>query len=140
MRAKDLWLAHVSVTMLTCGSFVINFVDTSILMSFGLGFLTLGSGYNILVRSLLASLVESHQIGMLYTIIGVLKTVDILIAGPILAICFRTGMNCGEDWIGLPFIMSGTFFASATITISLINLSRLDRIRPVEEEAEEVSE
>lgn len=49
------------------------------------------------LRSLLASVVESHHVGMLYTVIGIYETVGTLVAGPLLAMSFRTGLDWGED-------------------------------------------
>jgi hypothetical protein len=64
-------------------------------MIVGLGISALGSGYNFLIRSLLASVVETDHIGMLYTRISIFETVGVLVAGPLLAMSFRTGMVWG---------------------------------------------
>lgn len=95
-------------------------------MSFGLGLLSLGSGYTLLVRSLLASMVEKNQIGTIYTMISAIETIGILIAGPLLAISFRIGMEKDGGWLGLPYIVAGFLFALATFMVSAIQSSRLE--------------
>lgn len=125
-QAKDFWLARGSVVLLMFGAFIIGLAATPVLMIIGVGVLALGSGYTILIRSLLASVVEKHQIGTLYTIIGVLETVGILIAGPLLAFSYRVGLAWEGAWIGLPYIVAGGLFALAALTLSLVvNMSHL---------------
>ncbi|KAB5551178.1 putative MFS transporter [Coniochaeta sp. 2T2.1] len=110
----NLWLARASVMLLTVGALTIGLSTTSIVTMIGLGIFALGSGYNFLVRSLLASVVENDHIGMLYTVIGICETVGILVAGPLLAASFRTGMDWGGDiWLGLPYLAAGSLFAVA---------------------------
>lgn len=136
-RAKDMWLARVSVFLLTLGAFVIGLADSPALMAVGLGAMALGSGYALLIRSLLASVVDKHQIGTLYTMIGVLETVGVLVAGPLLAASYRTGMDWEGAWVGLPYIMAGCLFASAALTMSLVRLSRLEHSKTAEGEGDE---
>lgn len=83
-RAKDLWLARAGGSLLTLGAFTIGIAGEPVLMSIGLGLLSLGSGYTLLVRSLLASTVEKNQVGTMYTTISALEIIGILVAGPLL--------------------------------------------------------
>lgn len=94
-------------------------------MVFGLGVFALGSGYNILIRSLLASVVEKDNIGMLYTMMSIAETIGALVAGPLLAVSFRTGMEWGTGWIGLPYISAGCLLVVATTIVFSTSLSRL---------------
>lgn len=124
--ARDLWLARSSSLLLTLGAFIIGLAGEPVLMSIGLGVLSLGSGYTLLVRSLLASTVEKNQIGTMYTVIGTIETIGMLTAGPLLANSFRIGMERGGGWLGLPYIVAGFLFALATFTVSVIRTSRLE--------------
>ncbi|KAK1565903.1 uncharacterized protein LY79DRAFT_529794, partial [Colletotrichum navitas] len=121
----NLLLARASVALLTVGAFTIGCSDTSKAMVVGLSIFALGSGYNILIRSLLASVVEKDNIGMLYTIMSISETIGALVAGPLLAATFRTGMNWGGPWIGLPYISVGSLLAIATAVVFFTGLSRL---------------
>jgi hypothetical protein len=94
-------------------------------MIVGLGIFALGSGYNFLVRSLLASVVENDHIGMLYTMISIFETIGVLVAGPLLAMSFRTGMVWGGVWLGLPYFAAGFLFVVAATAVHSISLSRL---------------
>lgn len=87
--------------------------------------MSLGSGYNLLVRSLLASTVEKSHIGTMYTVIGTLETVGILISGPLLAITFRVGMEGEGRWLGLPYIVAGLLLSLAAVIVCVIRVSSL---------------
>lgn len=126
-RVKDLWLARASSVLLTLGAFTIGLAAEPVLMSIGLGLLSLGSGYTLLIRSVLASTVEKNHIGTMYTMIGTIETIGILIAGPLLAISFRIGMEGDKRWLGLPYIVAGFLFALATLTVFIIRVSSLEQ-------------
>ncbi|WQF90194.1 Putative major facilitator superfamily, MFS transporter superfamily [Colletotrichum destructivum] len=121
----NLVLARASAALLTLGAFTIGCSDTSVTMVFGLGIFALGSGYNILIRSLLASVVDKDNIGMLYTMMSISETIGALVAGPLLAASFRTGMGWGGPWIRLPYMSAGFLLAVATMVVCSTNLSRL---------------
>lgn len=98
-------------------------------MCIGLGLISLGSGYTLLIRSLLASTVEKYHIGTMYTMISTVETIGILIAGPLLAMSFRIGMEGDGTWLGLPYIVAGFLFALATLTVCVIRASSLEQPR-----------
>jgi MFS family permease len=125
-RAKDLWLARASCVLATFGAFTIGLAGEPAVMSVGLGLMTLGSGYNLVVRSLLASTVEKNHVGTMYTVIGTIETVGILVSGPLLAITFRVGMEVDGGWLGLPYIVAGLLLSLAAVTVCLVRVSRLE--------------
>jgi len=65
---------------------------------------------------------------MLYTVIGICETAGALVAGPLLAMSFRAGLDWGGDWLGLPYIAAGSLFAVAAIALCSIGQSTLQRI------------
>jgi hypothetical protein len=83
---------------------------------------SLGGGYNVLVRSLLTSIVEASHVGTLYNTIAVTETIGMLFAGPLLSSSFRSGLDLGGAWIGLPFIVAGGFFATAMVIVLSVRL------------------
>jgi hypothetical protein len=126
-QSRNLWLARISVFMSTFGSFTIGLSETEGLMYVGLGFFALGYGYPPLIRSLLASIIDKRHSNMMYTTISVFETMGSIVAGPLLAASFRTGLEWGSAWIGLPFLVAGCLFGSATIAVSAMNRSSLER-------------
>lgn len=90
---KDLWLTRASVLMLTIGAFMVSLTENPVLIAVRLAFIALGSGYTFLVRSLLISVLEKRYIGTRYTMIRIFKTVGALLAGPLLAASYRTGLD-----------------------------------------------
>lgn len=144
-RSKDLWLARASAVFSAIGVFCIGFSGTPVLMisgrwiwserlrpmcnkltceTSGIAIWALGSGYNLLVRSLLTSIVEQHHVGTLYNTMAVLETTGALVAGPLLSTTFRKGLDLGGAWIGLPFIGTGVLFTTAAILVCSVRLPR----------------
>jgi hypothetical protein len=126
-QGRNLWLARLSVSMSTLGSFTIGLSGTVYLLSVGLGLFALGTGYPPLIRSLLASIVDKRHFNMMYTTIRVFVTMGSIVAGPLLAASFRKGMEWDGTWIGLPFLVAGSLFGCAAIAVSSMSQSRLER-------------
>jgi hypothetical protein len=79
-------------------------------MIFGLAFLTLGSGYHAVIRSLLSVLVDQEHIGRLFAAIAVIEMFGALIEGPGLAMLYRMGLQKGGAWASAPFwAITGTW-------------------------------
>jgi hypothetical protein len=81
-----------------------------------------GSGYNVIVRGLLASGVESTHLGAVFNAAGVLESIGALVAGPLLAISFRVGLRLEGIWIGLPFMAAAGLFSVATVMLFTLRL------------------
>ena len=62
----------------------------------------------------------SRHVATLYTAVGITETAGGLLAGPLLAASFRTGMDWGGAWIGLPYIAAGGLFTVATIAVTFV--------------------
>jgi hypothetical protein len=93
-------------------------------MILGLIITTLGTGYTLLTRSLLTSLVEKHHIATLYNTMAVLETIGTVVAGPIMAGTFRWGLEMGGGWIGMPFLCAGVMFGTAAVVVWIVRLGK----------------
>ena len=84
---------------------------------------TLGTGFAPVIRSLVTSLVESHDpntasdIGRLYALISAMEGIGSLVAAPGMAWAFRFGMSLGTRWLGLPFGLAAILFALVSIIV-----------------------
>ena len=108
--SKDLWLARVSCILVSIGYGVFGFAPDIAVAILGMIIYTFGNGHGSLIRSLLTSLVEKHHFARLFTLIGIVNTVGLMIRGPLLAGLFQEGLQFGGLWVGLPFyLISGTF-------------------------------
>ena len=120
--AKDLLLARISLLLMAMGAFVIGLAGNLVLLVFGTVLLSIGSGYSLLARSLLSSLVMEQHAGMLYTTIGVLENISQLVAGPLISTIFRLGLALGDQWVGLPYLMVGGSYAFSLLIIWFVDL------------------
>jgi hypothetical protein len=74
------------------------------------------------VRGLLASVVESTHLGVVFNAAGILESIGALVAGPLLAISFRVGLRLEGIWIGLPFMAAAGLFSIATVILFTLRL------------------
>lgn len=134
-RLKDLWLARASCLLCVVGTLAIGLSEYPVFMIIGwntyfcfdwtrltcdetgCAIWSFGSGYRLLVRSILTSIVEQHHIGILNNTMAMLETVGSLIGGPLLSVTFRAGLDMGGNWIGLPFIGTGMMYLTAAIVV-----------------------
>jgi hypothetical protein len=123
--SKDLWLARSSAFLLAVGSLIIGFADITPILILGLSLYALGSGYNLLVRSILASVGAANS-GIIFTTISLFENIGGLVAGPLLATSFNAGLGWGGWWIGLPFIVAGCLYSAAVVLIACATLSALE--------------
>lgn len=88
----------------------------------------LGSGYTLVLRSLIAQLVEPHHRNTILTAVAIMGQIGTAIGSPLYAFCFRVGLSLSDGrfgqgkaiWIGLPFGMAAAF-----LTITLVMLCRI---------------
>ncbi|KAK1754030.1 major facilitator superfamily domain-containing protein [Echria macrotheca] len=121
-RTKDLWLARVSGIIQVLGSAIIGLAPTPAALVAGVGISGLADSYGFFLRSLMTSLM-GRDTGILYTAIGLLSSLGIFIANPLLSALFRRGIDIGGPWVGLPFLAAAMLFA---IALSMIAFIRVD--------------
>lgn len=91
----------------------------------------MGSGYNLVLRSILVQLVEPAYRGTLLTTITMLENTSSVIAGPLFSLTFRAGLalsrrNGGDGnplWIGLPFMVAAGLLTVTVVVLYCIRVS-----------------
>ncbi|KFG83653.1 hypothetical protein MANI_015986 [Metarhizium anisopliae] len=117
---KDVWMARASAMFLLLGAFCLGLAPTLETFLSSLVIFTVGIGYNLILRSLIASYAKDDKTGLMFTAISVSEGLGGLIAGPIMAMLFRVGLNLGRAWIGLPFLFAGLLFSTSTLIVFLV--------------------
>ncbi|KAL2262526.1 hypothetical protein VTK26DRAFT_1056 [Humicola hyalothermophila] len=125
---KDLWIGRWSGIVQIVGSLLVAVAAHGGLFSFGLIWLALGSGMTSVIRSLLNALVEEHHVGTLNSLVSLMETVGMILAGPLLAKALSVGLNLGGAWMGLPFFVAALLFVFAT---TILWTFRLPHGRPL---------
>lgn len=110
-QKRDLLLARGSAGLMLVGWAAIGFSPNAILFTVSLMVATIGNGFPVFLRSFLTGLVEPNRVAELYTIIGVVDTLGLMVGGPLLAWLFQRGMQLGGTFVGLPFVMLGLIYA-----------------------------
>lgn len=122
IQTTNLYLARICILTSSIGAFVIGLSENISFLVVGLGLFTLSYGYPMLIRGLLASIIDSRHAGVMYTTISLFESMGTIVAGPLLSVSFRQGMKWGEAWLGLPFLLTGVLFGSATVGILSVGL------------------
>lgn len=123
---KDKYIAQISGLFLASGSAVTFLAHSWPAMVAGQSLYSLGLAFPVPARSVVTSFVAQEHLAALYTGISVLAYAGMLIGGPLFASAFDWGMQLGEFWIGMPFLIAGVFFVVATCAVSTAPLKSVD--------------
>ncbi|EME50215.1 hypothetical protein DOTSEDRAFT_68930 [Dothistroma septosporum NZE10] len=121
-QKKDLYLAQISQGLLALGWVAVGASPTVATAAISLSIASLGTGAALLVRSFLTSLLPSHHIARVYSVISVIDTLGIMFGAPLLAGLFSEGLALGGGWIGMPFYFIGllsAFFVGLLFVVGL---------------------
>ncbi|KAG9653450.1 MFS general substrate transporter, partial [Aureobasidium melanogenum] len=113
-QKRDLLLARGSAGLMLVGWAAIGFSPNAMLFTASLMVATMGNGFPVFLRSFLTGLVEPNRVAELYTLVGVIDTLGLMLGGPLLAWLFQRGMQRGGIFVGLPFVVLGLIYAVVT--------------------------
>lgn len=125
-RRKDLYLARASALAMCAGWWLVASAPNVPMFIIAIFVAMLGSGFALLVRSFMTSLVEPHNVAKLYTLISVIDTLGLMLAGPLLAGLFNTGLELGGAGLGLPFWFTGGLFALIALLLFVVRIRNAD--------------
>lgn len=91
----------------------------------------MGTGYNLVLRSILVQLVEPAYRSTLLTTVVMLENTSSVIAGPLFSLSFRAGLALsGRDdgsgnplWVGLPFMGAAGLLVITVAVLYSIRIS-----------------
>ncbi|EGE80445.1 MFS transporter [Blastomyces gilchristii SLH14081] len=126
-RQKDLTLAKGSVILLLVGTFIMGISPSISLFIVGLIVQTLGIGFVFIVRSLATTMVHRDQTARLYTAIEILQSIGVTIASPTVTFFFNRGLDMGEGWIGLPWVVASGLFGATAVLLWMYRLPSLPK-------------
>lgn len=103
---RDLALSRASVTLVATGSFMLAFASAPWLFVSALITASLGVGFSTPCRALLNAVVEPHTVATLNTTVSTIETLAGLIGAPALGWLLSRGLELGEPWLGLPYLVT----------------------------------
>lgn len=122
IQKKDLYLARLSQVLLALGWVAVAASPNVVTATIALSIASFGGGAALLVRSFLTTLLPSHHIARVYSVISVIDTLGIMFGAPLLAGLFSEGLALGGGWVGLPFYFIGllsAFFVAPLFVVGL---------------------
>ncbi|KAK5017631.1 hypothetical protein LTR16_002355 [Cryomyces antarcticus] len=123
-QQKDLYLACLSAALIALGFSGLALAPTATLAAVGLVLTSLGSSAMFMIRSSMTSLVESHHVARLYTVVSVVDTLGLMEGGPLAAGLFRAGLRVGGAWVGLLFAVLAGLFAGAALLLCFVRIRK----------------
>lgn len=126
----DLWLARGSIILTVISFVIMGIAAYPALLYLGLIVFNFGTGYNAAMRSVSIHVVggqTSPDIGRLFAVIAIVESIGVMLAGPLLAQIFEWGIDLGEPWIGVPYLMSAGLFAVITIITFAISVKEKNK-------------
>ncbi|KAK3683070.1 hypothetical protein LTR37_020581, partial [Vermiconidia calcicola] len=136
-QRKDLYLARSSQIFLAVGWILVGLSPNIPLVAISLVVFSLGQGAALLTRSFLTSLLPSHHIARVYSIISVVDTVGAMLGAPFLARLFKRGLALGGIWIGLPFYFTGMLAGLFVFLLFFVGLRKREQ-KPGSPEDEQI--
>ncbi|EEH19456.1 hypothetical protein PABG_01775 [Paracoccidioides brasiliensis Pb03] len=124
-RQKDLTMSKASVILLLIGTFIMGISPSISLFITGLVVQTLGIGFVFIIRSLATTMVRRDQTARLYTAIEMLQSIGVTIASPTVTMFFNWGLEMGDGWIGLPWVVASGLFGATAILLWMYRLPSL---------------
>jgi len=121
----DLWMARGSIIITTVSMLIMGIAVHHFLLIFGLLIYNMGTGYSAAMRSTAIHVVggqSSPDIGRLMSVIAIVESIGIMIAGPMLNKALEVGIEMGEPWVGLPYLGCGVVFGVITVITFLISV------------------
>lgn len=123
VQLKDLLLARWSAFSLSLGLLGIGIAPTLPLLIAAIPVEVAGWGFSFVVRSLMTSFVESHQVARLYTVLALIDTAVLMVGSPATAALFDRGMSSGDgSAAGLPFIICSLLVAVYGVLVLFIRI------------------
>lgn len=124
--------------MITCGYAILVFSPGLIGIFIGIGFYTLGTGFQAAIKSLLSSMVDKAMVGTIFTTLSLMDTVGALFAGPIDALVMKHALRMEGVWKSLPFMFALGLCAVSTCALAYVHVDGW-RVIPDEPGSEEES-
>jgi len=134
---RDLRTTQVSAVLLTAGMLGVGLSPSIPFLGSALVVVALGSPAFVGLRCVLTHLVPANNLGTLYTAMGVVVNVGIMVTGPFFAATFKAGMQIGLT--GLPFVLVGGLMGLFAIAVFVTPLPK-DQIAPIATGAEDDEE
>ncbi|KAM0230448.1 hypothetical protein ACHAPO_009212 [Fusarium lateritium] len=119
--ARDLLLARVSIAIMTVGLLLMGVAGSPWLFIISLITTSVGNSFVALSRALLNALVEPHTIATLNTTVSVVEVLMGMTA-PAMSWLLAKGIELGDSWMGLPFVVTGILAVMTTVMLFAVRL------------------
>lgn len=106
LTKRDMSLAKSSILLVILGYAILVLSPGIIGIFAGVGFYTLGSGFQVAIKSLLSSMVDKTMLGTTFITLSLMDTVGALFAGPIDALVMKWALRTEGVWKSLPLMFA----------------------------------
>ncbi|KAJ6789865.1 hypothetical protein PWT90_10846 [Aphanocladium album] len=114
---KDAWVARTGLLLAMAGYSIAGLATQFPLFLVGNVLSALSIGIEPAMRSLLIATARNSGSGALFSTLQVILSLGIVIAGPLIAASFRFGLHLGQDWLGLPLLLSSIIMMPTVVVL-----------------------
>lgn len=117
---KDLVIARVAAVSGVIGYLLISIAPTPPLLVTGCLVVSLSIPFVIAMVNVATSFTSPEHVATLHTAMSTCQSIGIIVAGPMFAKLYGSGLQLGVEWSGLPFAVAGSI--CVLILVSLLFL------------------
>ncbi|KAH7134951.1 major facilitator superfamily domain-containing protein [Dendryphion nanum] len=136
--SKDAHIARTSLFLLSAGCLLLGLSPSIGPAILGIVTIALGTGQDSVLRSMATDMVEPNGVSIVYSAITMVRAIGGSISGPIYAGLYSAGLEAGESWLGLPYLVAGMLCGIAALgVLGLRDVGGYERVGGGEEEVRE---
>ena len=132
---KDMWVARSTIICGVVGYFGLGLSRHIATFMPSLVLYNVNGAYIAALRSILAKVAGDGKIAVVFSILGLLESFSIVIGGPLMAQAYSVGLRLGDDWLGLPFFISGCLLSVVALIIWGIRVNYHEKSQRDEEDS-----
>ncbi|KAI9838544.1 MAG: hypothetical protein M1819_004853 [Sarea resinae] len=122
---KDIFFARSGVCAYALGTLLVAVAPNTQVLFLAIAIQTCGSGMGGATRALVTNLVEPNQVARLYSLLGLVEAVSLMLSSPIEATLFNLGMKHESSlWLGLPWFLMSICLSMLAIAFWAVRLTR----------------
>ncbi|KAK3191038.1 hypothetical protein K4F52_002988 [Lecanicillium sp. MT-2017a] len=112
---KDMWIARISILLVSIGNFGLGLSNHVATFVPSLVMYNMYTAYLAALRSVVTEIAGESKLAVVFSTMGLLDSLGMLVAGPVMAQAYSLGLRLGGDWQGLPFYISGGLVAIVAV-------------------------
>lgn len=122
-----MWIARISILLVSIGNFGLGLSNHVATFVPSLVMYNMYTAYLAALRSVVTEIAGESKLAVVFSTMGLLDSLGMLVAGPVMAQAYSLGLRLGGDWQGLPFYISGGLVAIVAVMMWSAQISNHEK-------------